>query len=215
MEKKIYLTIEEGMGTDGQYYCNAEVCRSAQEAGESASSLMATMAQEMGVYTEDFDPTATWEIKGDGWWYKVRWADAGPDPHSPSLYLMETAKKLYSKTKKDFACEKDTACFAEQASIFIKQFMEEFLPEGLEKNCISDEEKNELNILFGADAVNIYVERSDKSDGSVEDAIKADGLYEYKEKRFDTEAERSAYIDGLQDGSGWGEYVFTEKLNFL
>lgn len=91
----------------------------------------------------------------------------------------------------------------------------------LKKNYICEEweighskEKNELNILLGtADVINIYVNHSKESGVTVEDAIIDEGFFQYKEKSFNTEAERSAYIEGIQDGSAWGEYIFTEKLN--
>ena len=68
---KIYLTIAECLGTDNEFTTEVYPSTSAQEAGEMASSLIADMIETMGV-EEDIDPTAIWEIEGDGWFYRVR-----------------------------------------------------------------------------------------------------------------------------------------------
>lgn len=82
MEQKLWLTIEEGMGTDGEFFSNAYISRTEQEAGEMASSLIADMAETMDVYTDDFDATATWNIGNDDWWYRVRVVDGGNNPYA-------------------------------------------------------------------------------------------------------------------------------------
>ena len=84
MEQKIWLTIEEGMDTQGEFFANAYISRTEQEAGEMASSLIADMAETMDVYTENFDPTTTWEIGNRDWWYKVRVQDGGNNPYAPN-----------------------------------------------------------------------------------------------------------------------------------
>ena len=71
MDLKIYVTIAECLGTDGEYSTEVYSFLSSQEAGETASSLVAEMMQTMGV-DEDIDPTATWELEGDGWFFRVR-----------------------------------------------------------------------------------------------------------------------------------------------
>ena len=68
---KFWLTIAECMGTDGEFSSEVYPSKSAQEAGEMASSLIADMIETMYV-EEDIDPTATWELEGDGWFYRVR-----------------------------------------------------------------------------------------------------------------------------------------------
>lgn len=50
MEQRIWLTVEEGMDTSGDFYANAYVGRSAQDAGEIASELIADMASAMEGY---------------------------------------------------------------------------------------------------------------------------------------------------------------------
>lgn len=71
MDLKIYVTIAEYLGTDGEYSTEVYSSLSNQEASETASSLVAEMIQTMGV-EEDIDPTATWELEGDGWFFRVR-----------------------------------------------------------------------------------------------------------------------------------------------
>lgn len=70
---KIYLTIAETLGTDGVYFSEVYLDRSRQRAGELACSLIADFYENTGL-TEpaDFDPTATWELEGDGWFFRVR-----------------------------------------------------------------------------------------------------------------------------------------------
>ena len=70
MEKKFWLVIAETLGTDGEYYTEVYPVARGQSAGEFASSLVADMCETMGV--EGVDPTATWEIEGDCWFYRVR-----------------------------------------------------------------------------------------------------------------------------------------------
>jgi hypothetical protein len=67
---KIYLTIAECMGTDNEFTSEVYTSKTSQEAGEHASSLIAKMAETMNV--EDIDPTSTWELEGDDWFYRVR-----------------------------------------------------------------------------------------------------------------------------------------------
>ena len=68
---KIWLVIAETLGTDGEFYTEVYVEKSGQNAGEFASSLIADMCETMGV-EEDIDPTATWELYGDQWFYRVK-----------------------------------------------------------------------------------------------------------------------------------------------
>jgi len=70
---KIFLTIAETLGTDGVYFTEVYPDRSAQSAGEFACSLMASFFENTGLTEpEGFDPTSTWEVEGDGWFYRVR-----------------------------------------------------------------------------------------------------------------------------------------------
>ena len=71
---KIYLVIAETLGTDGEFYSEVYVETTPQRAGEFASSLIADMCETMGV--EDVDPTATWEIGNEDWFYRVRTEEA-------------------------------------------------------------------------------------------------------------------------------------------
>lgn len=80
MEQRLWLTIEEGMDTNGEFFADAYISTSEQDAGEMASSLIADMAMTMGVYSEDFDATKTWKIGNGDWWYSVRVQDAGNNP---------------------------------------------------------------------------------------------------------------------------------------
>jgi hypothetical protein len=68
---KIYLTIAECMGTDGEFTSEVYTDTSAQSAGEMASSLIADMIETMDM-DRNIDPTATWNLEGDGWFYRVR-----------------------------------------------------------------------------------------------------------------------------------------------
>jgi hypothetical protein len=70
---KIYFTIAETLGTDGEYFTEVYADKSCQSAGELACSLIASFYEDTGLTEpEDFDPTATWELEGDGWFYRVR-----------------------------------------------------------------------------------------------------------------------------------------------
>ena len=73
---KIYLTIAESFGTDNEFSTEVFVSMSKQEAGEMASSLIADMIETMYDGEQEIDPTATWELEGDGWFYRVRVEDA-------------------------------------------------------------------------------------------------------------------------------------------
>ena len=63
------------MDTNGDFFANAYVARSEQDAEERASLLIADMAETMGI--EDFDATRTWKIGAGSWWYRVRVQDDG------------------------------------------------------------------------------------------------------------------------------------------
>ena len=67
---KIWVVIAETLGTDGEFYSEVYLEKTGQKAGELASSLVATMCEDMDV--QDVDPSATWEIGGDEWFYRVR-----------------------------------------------------------------------------------------------------------------------------------------------
>ena len=67
---EIWVVIAETLDTDNQYHTEVYLENSGQKAGEFASSLVADMCDTMGV--TDVDPTSTWEIGGDGWFYRVR-----------------------------------------------------------------------------------------------------------------------------------------------
>ena len=67
---KIYLTISECMGTDNEFTSEVFTSTSQQDAGELASSIIASVASMMGI--EEVDATSTWELEGDGWFCRVR-----------------------------------------------------------------------------------------------------------------------------------------------
>lgn len=73
---KIYLTIAESLGTDNEFSTEVFVSMTQQEAGEMASSLIADMIETMYDGEQEIDPTATWELEGDGWFYRVRVEEA-------------------------------------------------------------------------------------------------------------------------------------------
>ena len=86
-----------------------------------------------------------------------------------------------------------------------------------EKKTDKPNEKVTLYLLFGLDAVLAYDEYCNESKTAVEQYIekKTGGCYDYIEKQFDTEGERTAYLDGIKDMSGWGDFmVLDRKLNF-
>lgn len=67
---KIYFVVAETLGTDGEFYSEVYPCSSEQDAGECATSLVADMAETMGI--EEYLDPFTWGIKGENWWYRVR-----------------------------------------------------------------------------------------------------------------------------------------------
>ena len=66
---KIWITIAECMGTDGEFSSEVYPSTSEQSAGETAVHLISDMAMGMD---EDIDPYTNWELEGDGWFYRVR-----------------------------------------------------------------------------------------------------------------------------------------------
>ena len=86
---KLYLTIEECLGTDGEFTSNVYPASSPQDAGEMCSSLIAEMIEMMDL-DRNIDPTATRELEGDGWWYRVRWEEQDfPTPTNPRAYAVD------------------------------------------------------------------------------------------------------------------------------
>lgn len=65
--------------------------------------------------------------------------------------------------------------------------------------------KFRLNILFGEIAVHAYDRHESDSPKTVSQEIeeRTDGCYAYKELTFETEGERNAYLQALEDSSGW------------
>ena len=86
---KLYLTIEECLGTDGEFTSNVYPASSPQDAGEMCSSLIADMIETMDL-DRNIDPEATRELEGDGWWYRVRWEEQDfPNPTIPRAYAVD------------------------------------------------------------------------------------------------------------------------------
>ena len=71
---KLYITIAETLGTDGQFTSEVYPSTSAQAAGEMCASLIADMIETMDL-DRNIDPTTTWELEGDCWFYRVRWEE--------------------------------------------------------------------------------------------------------------------------------------------
>lgn len=84
---KLYLTIAECLGTDGEFTSEVYPASSAQDAGEMCSSLIADMIETMDL-DRNIDPEATRELEGDGWFYRVRWEEQEfPDSNdTPKVY---------------------------------------------------------------------------------------------------------------------------------
>jgi hypothetical protein len=86
---KLYLTIAESLGTDAEFTSEVYPATSAQDAGEMCSSLIADMIETMDL-DRNIDPTATWELEGDGWWFRVRWEEHDfPTPANPRAYAVD------------------------------------------------------------------------------------------------------------------------------
>ena len=83
---KLYLTIAECLGTDGEFTSEVYPASSAQDAGEMCSSLIADMIETMDL-DRNIDPTATRELVGDGWWFRVRWEEQ--DFSAPAAYAVD------------------------------------------------------------------------------------------------------------------------------
>jgi hypothetical protein len=69
--EKIYITIEETMGTDGNFSSEVYLSKTEEDAIKVAESHIADMAITMDV-EDKMDATKDREIIGDGWWYRVR-----------------------------------------------------------------------------------------------------------------------------------------------
>jgi hypothetical protein len=69
---KIWITVAECMGTDGEFSSEVFISKSAQEAGEFETSLIADMIETMYMGDEEIDPWTVRELEGDGWFYRVR-----------------------------------------------------------------------------------------------------------------------------------------------
>lgn len=67
---KIYIVVAETMGTNVGFYSEVYPYSSQQEAEECATSLIADIAETMGVKGEI--DTYTWRLEGENWWFRVR-----------------------------------------------------------------------------------------------------------------------------------------------
>lgn len=68
---KFWITVVECMGTDGEFSSEVYPSTSPQGAGEMAVHFISDMIAKMDM-GEDIDPCINWELKGDGWFYRVR-----------------------------------------------------------------------------------------------------------------------------------------------
>ena len=86
---KLYLTIAECLGTDGEFTSEVYPASSPEDAGKTCSSLIADMIETMDL-DRNIDPTATWKLEGDGWFYRVRWEKQEfPNPTNPRAYAVD------------------------------------------------------------------------------------------------------------------------------
>ena len=71
---KVWLTIAEYLGTDGEFGSEVYLNKTAQEAGETASSIMADVMLDMDIDINENDPTVVREIgsKTGEWFFRVR-----------------------------------------------------------------------------------------------------------------------------------------------
>ena len=76
MNGLIYITIEETMGTDGNFSSEVFLSRTKEDAKKVEESLIADMAITMDV-EDKVDATKDREIIGNGWWYRVRTESQG------------------------------------------------------------------------------------------------------------------------------------------
>lgn len=105
---KIWITIAEFMGTDNEFTTDVYALTSAQEAGNHASSLIADMMVGMGI-EEEIDPTSTWELEGDGWFYRVRVEEheIGDVVPEPKTNLKTFAVDIEWDTDDEIECDDD------------------------------------------------------------------------------------------------------------
>ena len=87
---RIYLTIAEALGSFGEFTSEVYPSTSAEEAIEMCNSLIANMIEKMDI-DDDIDPTTTFELEGDDWFYRVRWEahDVGPRVGSTRAYAID------------------------------------------------------------------------------------------------------------------------------
>lgn len=112
---KLYLTIAECLGTDGEFTSEVYPATSAQDAGEMCSSLIADMIETMDL-DRNIDPTATWNLEGDGWFYRVRWEEQDfPSPANLRSLLLST--RAYAVDIKWDTDGEDIECLPERVSI--------------------------------------------------------------------------------------------------
>ena len=71
------------------------------------------------------------------------------------------------------------------------------------------ETKTTLNILFGEAAARAYDEFNTDESPELEREIEraSGGCYAYHELEFATQAEKEAYLKGIEDSQGWEDYV--------
>lgn len=70
--EKLHIVVAETMGTDGEFYSETYPCRNDKDADATMSSLIADMAETMGVDLKSEDICITRKLEGDGWWFRVK-----------------------------------------------------------------------------------------------------------------------------------------------
>jgi hypothetical protein len=70
--KRLHIIIAESMGTDGKFYSEVYPCKGDNDAYDTMCSLIAGMAETMGIDLPTEDISTTTKLSGDGWWYRVR-----------------------------------------------------------------------------------------------------------------------------------------------
>jgi hypothetical protein len=68
----LHIVVAETMGTDGEFYAEVYPCESDKDAFDMMCSLIADMAETMGIDLPTEEVCMTSELSGDGWWYRVR-----------------------------------------------------------------------------------------------------------------------------------------------
>lgn len=67
--EEIHIVIAETLGVNGEFTTEVYPHRNEDDAHKEACELIADMAKMMMM---DVDPEKEWELKGEGWFYRVK-----------------------------------------------------------------------------------------------------------------------------------------------